>query len=64
MCRLIGIQNTVQLSDLDARIQARDFYSNPSIETGSKVGGMGEGVKVRIDVIRQREDAFLRSGDL
>jgi hypothetical protein len=58
------MQNTVQLSDLDARIQARDFYSNASIDTGSKVGGMGEGVKVRIDVIRQREDTFLRSGDL
>ncbi|KAF8335116.1 hypothetical protein F5887DRAFT_1285695 [Amanita rubescens] len=59
--------NTLQLSDIEGRIQARDFYSNASAETVSYVDGrdkMGEGVRVRIDVIRQREEAMLRSGDL
>jgi len=69
MCRLIEIQNTVQLSDIEARIQARDFYNSGSAEVGSQVYGtrsdkMGGGVKVRIDVIRQREEAMQRSIEL
>ncbi len=64
MCRLTGIQNTVQLSDIEGRIQARDFYSSAFAETGSHVDvtrdKMGGGVKVRIDVTHQREEAMLR----